>query len=336
MRPRASGRRRLLCGCLLLQLLHAIVVAVASDAPTDAPRSPASEPSLLLSSDSPSFFPVTQTRLDAAVVGPIGAAPYRFVWTFGDGSPPLAHEGRAKPADTAYHTYGATGRYVVLCNVSSAAPGHAVANTTGVVVQGALTDLRIGTPGNASSLRVGELYEFRAVCLGCELPPLVFHWTFGDNTTARIADTPVARHRYTAPGVYAAQLRAENAFSFQECTQLLSVEIPIAQCRVYTTVAAAPTTASRMVVFHDGSPPVSFVFDFGDNTTLAGTDRAVTHTYAAPGTYVVTVYARNNVSARSGVAVAVVGVAGTYGRPMGADPSRTDTARRQTMSFHWP
>jgi PKD repeat protein len=149
------------------------------------------------------------------------------------------------------------------------------------------------TAGLDPTVNEGQVLNFAGTAVGS--PDLVLHWDFGDGTTADGTLTP--SHVYSTQGSYTATLTATDpdyGFSASD-TLVISVNdvAPIATIGVpgpslsgtpdsFTASATSPDPADQTAGF-------SYNWNFGDGTT--GTGANPTHTYAAPGTYTVSVAA---------------------------------------------
>ncbi len=140
-------------------------------------------------------------------------------------------------------------------------------------------------------------------------PPYSYAWTFGDGTTGAGARL---NHTYTAPGVYAANLTVTDAGA-----NVTTASVTVTVAAPLTVVATAtPTSGPAPLAVHfsaattGGTPPVSFLWAFGDGGSSTVQDP--THTYAAAGQYVATVRAvdASRAAASSAVTVIVTPVSG--------------------------
>lgn len=127
-----------------------------------------------------------------------------------------------------------------------------------------------------------------------------FTWDFGDGSQAAGA---IVQHKYSQAGLYEATLtvvddQGSSASSTTEI-EILSPATP-EMPPVASIAAPAGATVGEMITF-DGSnsmvagPVVSYTWDFGDGTQGSGI--TVTHTYASPDTYPVTLTVSNETGA---------------------------------------
>ena len=121
--------------------------------------------------------------------------------------------------------------------------------------------------------------------------PTSWAWDFGDGTTSTVQNPS---HTYAAVGAYTVSLTATNASgsNTETKTDYISVQapaIPVADFTGTPVMGAAPLAVN----FTDQSTgtPTSWAWDFGDGGT--STAQNPSHTYAAPGTYTVSLTATN-------------------------------------------
>lgn len=201
-----------------------------------------------------------------------------WIWDFGDGS----------PLDTAYapsHTYTTAGAYTVMLIAYDSLACN-LADTTYLPV----------TIGLASPITAAFTISQSPDCTISQISttntstgaPLAFVWDMGDGSPL-LTDTNVT-HVYAGPGLYNVELLAYDPTG---CSQPDSITIPVIVNPPLQVTAAFTATqvpdCSAMMVFCDNqtvSPLPNFFWDMGDGTTYTTYD--VTHTYAAPGTYTIT------------------------------------------------
>lgn len=110
-------------------------------------------------------------------------------------------------------------------------------------------------------------------------------WDFGDGNTSTTASPT---HTYTSTGTFDVCLTVTSVNGSDACTQHVCKTVVIEKpCLVFADYAATHCTAAPLtVVFKNLSVnAVKYEWDFGDGGTDISTDP--THTYAAPGKYIV-------------------------------------------------
>jgi PKD repeat protein len=148
----------------------------------------------------------------------------------------------------------------------------------------ALTGAAIAFDGTGSSDPDGNL-------------PLRYAWNFGDGSTGTGA-TP--SHSYAAAGTYTVSLTVTDTrdTSSVVATTTATVSDPPNAAPVASAGGPYSGTAGAATAFDgsgssdpDGDLPLTYAWNFGDGGTSAGVSPS--HTYAAPGTYTVTLTVRD-------------------------------------------
>lgn len=140
---------------------------------------------------------------------------------------------------------------------------------------------------DAESIAAGVEIRLCAEAEDPEGGPLAFAWDLGDGTTGEGA---CVTHAYATAGTYTIQVTARDDAGGAS-SRVVQVEVP-AGIRLYADFAWLPSEpwVREEVVFLDRSRPEGAiarrVWNFGDGSSAEG--REVSHTYAKPGTYSVT------------------------------------------------
>ena len=197
-----------------------------------------------------------------------------WAWAFGDGN--------TSTDRNATHTYAAPGLYNVTLNAS---------NPYGYNLTTFENYIDVGNPpaaGFTTNVTGGNAPLAVQFTDTTEHTPTSWNWTFGDGSFSE-DQHPV--HVYAAPGLYSVTLNASNAYGYNisAATAISVLDPPVANFSANATVI--PTGSA--VAFTDDSTGnvTAWSWAFGDGNT--STDRNATHTYAAPGTYTVTLNASN-------------------------------------------
>lgn len=138
-------------------------------------------------------------------------------------------------------------------------------------------------------------------------------WNFGDGSTGSAA---TATHVYANAGTYTIVLTIANATQSSQASRTITVNAPIPSLpsvSAFFEYTPATPRAGDSVGFSDTSSgsPTSWSWSFGDGAT--STAKNPSHTFAAAGTYNVTLTATNGGSASSATRqVTVVSAGGTY------------------------
>lgn len=127
--------------------------------------------------------------------------------------------------------------------------------------------------------------------------PTAWFWSFGDSASStNTSDMQNPTHTYPAAGNYTVTLFAVNADGRTIKTQAVTiVEPPVANFSVSVTGLTASFTDTST------KSPTSWTWIFGDSSATSNTSNAQNpiHTYSAPGTYTITMFAANS-GGRSG------------------------------------
>lgn len=138
-----------------------------------------------------------------------------------------------------------------------------------------------------------------------------YAWNFGDGTTSTDANPS---HTYTAPGTYSVTLavtdnRGGTGQASTSVTANQAANLPPTAVASGTCAQLACTFNSAGSSDPDGTV-TGYAWDFGDGTTI--TDANPSHTYAAPGTYSVSLTVTDN---RGGTGQATTSVTATQAVP---------------------
>jgi PKD repeat protein len=198
-----------------------------------------------------------------------------YAWDFGDGN--------TASGVSAIHTYATDGTYVISLTVTDDGGASDSITQTVTVTSGAnqlpvadfsftCTELDCSFDGSASTDPDGNIVSY--------------DWDFGDGSTVTGATTA---HTYATGGSYTVTLRVtDDAGEVDSVSQTVSVaavtnQTPVADFSFACTDLTCDFDASAST--DDGSI-TSYAWDFGDGAT--GSGLTTTHSYAAAGTYSVT------------------------------------------------
>lgn len=227
---------------------------------------------LTATSDSPTVLG-DATHLTATIAA---GSHVDYAWSLGDGT--------TVQGSAVAHDYAVPGAYTVVVTASNAV-GAATATTT-VVVEEAIADLAVISD---SPVILGSATHLTAtVAAGSNVN---YIWDLGDGTAG---SGPVIAHTYVGVGSYAVIVTATNSVGALTARAAVVVEEAIAGL---TAASDSPTLlghATHFTATVTAGSNVTYAWDFGDGA--AGSGFAATHTYAAAGTYTVTLIAKNIVS----------------------------------------
>lgn len=209
-----------------------------------------------------------------------GTGPLAHGWDFGDGA--------GAPGPVALHRYAAPGRYTARLDVveDETGPGHGDRVEIAVIVR----DPPVAVPGGDVVVAPGEPVVFDGSGSRASDRPITrYLWSFGTGTALegrRVSAT------FDRPGVYRAMLRVEDGAdhpcNFGTALRRVTVNAaPVAVAGADRTAGIGQTLSFDGTASHDIDGNVTgHVWDMGDGTVLAGP--TVSHRYAAPGLYAVT------------------------------------------------
>lgn len=188
------------------------------------------------------------------------------------------------------YTYPFTGTYTAVVTATNSVSQETA--TVTVVVEISISGVQAT---NSGPTRLGEATTLTATVSFNLLQNTTIEWNFGDGSPP--ASGPMVTHFYPASGTYTAVATASNVLgSFSDETAVLVQQA----IEGLTAVSSSPTPLGQPTTFNAaisaGDAPV-FTWDFGDGTT--GSGQTVSHTYAQPGNYTITVTAANAVSTAS-------------------------------------
>lgn len=134
-----------------------------------------------------------------------------------------------------------------------------------------------------------------------------FYWTFGDEAAGAPREEtggPTFQHAYTAPGDYTVTLVVADDKGTESEPVSKSVNIPSVNTEAPKANIAGPSSGNpgaALTFDGSGSTPASdlknYAWAFGDGSTEAGADKkVVSHTFANPGNYRVTLTVTDSLS----------------------------------------
>lgn len=201
------------------------------------------------------------------------AAPTSWAWTFGDGG--------TSTTQNPNHAYAAAGTYSVKLTATNT--GGSSSKTLSVVVVPL-------PPAPVANFSWVQTPDTDAVAFSDSSTGIVssWAWDFGDGSLVSNAQSP--SHIYATTGIYNVKLTATGPGGSDSKTVAVTVSASPVPTAAFTFVQ---TPNSFDVVFTDTSTnATSWSWNFGDGSPAATVENP-THTYAAGGTYSVTLTATN-------------------------------------------
>ncbi len=193
-----------------------------------------------------------------------------YTWDFGDGT--------TAAGATASHKYAADGSHTITLTVTDdlgktgSSAQLVVANDQPPVPSftASCTGRRCAVDGSASSDPDGTVAGYT--------------WDFGDGTTDTGA---TAHHTYAADGTYTITLTAtDDGGATAQTTQQVTVAKAVPTAAFSASCASRVCTVDASASSSSDGTITSYAWDFGDGTTDTGA--TTSHTYAADGTYTIT------------------------------------------------
>ena len=196
-----------------------------------------------------------------------------YAWTFGDG--------QTGSSANVVHTYATSGNFVVTLTVTD------TIGQTGSRTQAVAIDLN--PTACFTAVRDGLILTFNASCSTDDLGIASYAWSFGDASTGT---GQTISHPYGTSGSRTVQLTVTDTGGHTATTsQTVNPDAkPVAN---FTAGCVQRACTFNGTLSTDNQPIASFAWNFGDGTT--GTGATPSHTYAAGGSYNVTLTVTDSV-----------------------------------------
>lgn len=208
------------------------------------------------------------------------------LWNFGDGFT----SDQISPS----HVYSSAGNYTVLLVING--EGGQASHSKTVTVNPAAPGVNAAFSFSPSDPTTDTNVQFVDGSTGGATS---WNWSFGDGTSST-SKNPVKR--FSAAGGYVVSLTVSNGSSSASTSQNVTVAASTPAVPPVTAdfdISATSASVNETIVFADRSSgsPTSWTWTFGDGRSSA--QRNPTHSYAAPGTYQVTLEASDASSSSS-------------------------------------
>jgi PKD repeat protein len=205
-----------------------------------------------------------------------GVAPYSFTWTFGDT--------QSSSSQDPTHEYAAAGSYSVTYEVMDSNSSARFVNFTEIV--DAAPPLQVTASATPLSGVAPLQVSFTSVASG-GAPPYSFLWQFGANSATSASQN--TSYTYDLVGTYTANLTVRDSAS-GSVTKSWTVTPEPPPLGVTISASTQTPSVGQVVSFSSipfgGSAPYTFTWSFGDQGSASSQDP--THSYAATGTFTVT------------------------------------------------
>ena len=203
--------------------------------------------------------------------------PTALLWDFGDG--------QTNAGASVNHRFSEPGVYTVTLTASNDAGPNSVTAQITVVADVAPPVAVIG-----SFPRVVEVGQTVTLVSESTNSPTSVSWDFGEGSND---SGDRVRFAWDTPGEYQIELTVDNSAGSDTTVEDIVVEARVNPPIAEFGESALTAIQGQPITFNDQSlnAPTSWVWDFGDGSTDTGAN--VTHSWAAPGTYTVTLTVRN-------------------------------------------
>ncbi|MGB3731830.1 PKD domain-containing protein [Microbacterium sp.] len=197
-----------------------------------------------------------------------------YQWDWGDGS-------AASHGATASHTYAQPGSYTVALTVTDEYQLTRKVTHSVTVAENKAPTASFTAPGTGMSAKVDA-----SGSTDPEGAPLTYAWNWGDGTPD--ASGATATHRYATPGTYTVTLTVTDEGGLTDSTTRTVEAVDVPPTAAFTAVSTALRVSVDGGASSDGDGPIAaYSWDWGDGST-PGTGATAVHTYAAAGTYHIT------------------------------------------------
>ena len=243
-----------------------------------------------------------------------GTPPYSYSWAFGDGG--------TGTGDPGTNTYTQTGVFNAVLTLSdSASQTTSVAKSVGVTAPTQLIADFTDSPEH----KTPGLVSFFAVVSG-GVRPYSYSWTWGDGTPVYNTTSSAISHSFSE-GTYTVTMTVADSNSPSSSATSSHSIVVVSSGSIEVHLAITTTAYIRGHRVNDnlmmtsavarGSPPYTFLWDFGDGVT--STQSSSFHVYGVAGTYLVRLTATDSGGASETVSRSTTVDSPATSQPLGMD-----------------
>lgn len=213
---------------------------------------------------------VNLTAISFAANASGGVGPYRFNWSFGDGTPNAT-------TPNASHTYSAPGKYVAVVQVNDVA-GRNTQLAFPVSIEPALS---MNATSGALTGDAPFAVQFNATAHG-GFAPYAWTWHFGDGFSWNGANVT---HTFMIEGTFNVTVQVNDSFGENATAHFVAKVYGrlLATIVASTTAALAPDDVNFSAVLQGGASPFTYAWTFAPGVT--GSGQQTDHYFASPGIY---------------------------------------------------
>ena len=218
---------------------------------------------------------------------------YSYNWIYGDAK----QSGFIANAVTNTHKYTTSGTFIPqLITKDILGCMDTVISETKAVVYGPIAKF-----GNDTGICINSSAQFRDSSSTDGIHELQkWNWTYEPNVTQTYTDASSFTHQYTKAGFFDVKLIVYDSYGCKDSATKTKA-LQVTQPKAKFTVSDSLKCSKNNITFTTTSvgEKLSYLWNFGDNTTLSSLLPSVNHTYAAEGLYAVSLFVTDKFKCKS-------------------------------------
>jgi len=214
--------------------------------------------------------------------------PTVWLWDFGDGF--------TSTVQHPTHAYAISGTFTITLTVTSTCGSDSTIGT--ITILTGCVGASIANLSSDSPVALGEVMHFTATVTGDV--PITYTWDWGDGlppvSGVSGSGMVTGSHVYVSAGSYTATLTVTNSCGVGVDRLVVTVGCVPVSGADFSWDPVSPATTETVTftgTVSGGSPPVSYIWEWGDDT-VGGTGNPAFHTFTISGTYTVVMTATND------------------------------------------